>query len=252
MLCAVGAGGELVGVSRFCDYPDYVKSLPRLSEFDKADVDAIAKVRPDLVVSSTRIQDKIVEGLVRRNVRVFVLQPTDLGSVFDNMRFLGQLVDHKEESRELVLSVKAGLAAIRERSGELPRRPVAMVEEWGEPIMVAVPWVAELLTIAGGSNAWEDFIAEADPEPRTVTAEDVIARDPEMDFLAWCGLYGRVDPAQVAKRPGWAESRLVRHGGLIPIDDRFLMRAGPRIVEGAARMQATIFDWVEEHPEPPA
>ncbi|MBI4392233.1 MAG: ABC transporter substrate-binding protein [Euryarchaeota archaeon] len=250
IVCALGAAGELAGISRFCDFPDHIKDRPRVSDSATVDAESVVKASPDVVLASTRIQDKVVEALVRRNLRVFVLQPTDLSSIFDNVRLVGQLIDRKEEGRDLVLNMKAGLAVVKERGESLPRRPRAMVEEWGGPVMVAVPWVAEILEIAGGENVWPDLVKEADPEPRTVTANDVEGRDPEIDFLAWCGLSGNIDATHAAARSGWSHLRSSRHGGLIPVDDRLLMRGGPRIVEGAARLAGVVEDWVERNPEP--
>ena len=49
-LFALGAGGEVVGVSQYCDYPPEVAYLPRVGSFLTPNVEAIAGLRPDLII----------------------------------------------------------------------------------------------------------------------------------------------------------------------------------------------------------
>src|SRR5438876_11788385 len=49
-LFALGAGAEVVGVSQYCDFPPEVRHLPRVGSFITPNVEAIAALRPTLVI----------------------------------------------------------------------------------------------------------------------------------------------------------------------------------------------------------
>lgn len=92
ILCALGARDRLVGISTYCDHPAEIADLPRVGRFIDADGPAIAKLRPDLVVTSPHLQKEIVADLVERDLAVLALNPTSLEDVFRDMLLLGALV----------------------------------------------------------------------------------------------------------------------------------------------------------------
>ncbi|MGH7879693.1 MAG: helical backbone metal receptor, partial [Candidatus Binataceae bacterium] len=56
-LFALGAGDEVVGVSQYCDYPPAVLDLPRVGSFLTPNVEAIAALRPTLVIGLSTSSD---------------------------------------------------------------------------------------------------------------------------------------------------------------------------------------------------
>ena len=51
------------------------------------------------------------------------------------------------------------------------------------------------------------------------------------------------DLDRIRARPALSNSRAVKEDWLRVIDDRYVMRPGPRIVDGVRRMQAVIEEW---------
>src|SRR5580698_1045150 len=49
-LFALGAGPQVVGVSQYCDYPPQVLKLPKIGTFLTPNIEAIAGLRPTLVI----------------------------------------------------------------------------------------------------------------------------------------------------------------------------------------------------------
>ena len=50
-LFAIGAGSRVVGVSSYSDYPQEAKNLPIISDYQNIDLEAIVKLKPDVVVA---------------------------------------------------------------------------------------------------------------------------------------------------------------------------------------------------------
>ena len=66
-LFALGEGGAVVGVSQYCDYPPAATHLPKVGTFLTPNVEAIAALRPDLIIgpglSSSRREVRTLEAM---------------------------------------------------------------------------------------------------------------------------------------------------------------------------------------------
>src|SRR5215475_11478098 len=56
-LFALGLGPRVVGVSEHCRYPEAVTKLPKVGTFLRPNAEAIASLRPDLVILHKRPND---------------------------------------------------------------------------------------------------------------------------------------------------------------------------------------------------
>jgi iron complex transport system substrate-binding protein len=254
LLYALGAEDRIVGVSRYCDFPPAARAKPRCGGFLDPHVDDILALRPDLVLSQSFLQEDAVKALVHAEVRVVAFGSTSIREVLEDVLLLGRLVEREREATALVSRMQAELAEIAESGQRLgaggARRPRIHLEEWGpsEPYYLAGDWAAELLVIAGADNAFGDRTLRCPSPQRRVTADEIAAADPDVIVAAWCGCNEKVDLGRIARRPPLAGTRAVRDGWVRMVDDRFVMRPGPRLVEGARRLQAIVREWSASTP----
>jgi len=246
-LYALGAEDRIVGVSRYCDHPAAARSKPRCGGFLDPHVDDILALRPDLVLAQSFLQEDAVKRLVHAEVRVVAFAATSLREVLEEILLLGRIVERDREAVALVSRVRDELAEVAEAAARFAGapRPRVHVEEWGpsEPYYLAGDWVAELLELAGGENAFASRELRCPSPQRRVTAEEIAAADPDVIIAAWCGCNDKVDLGRIARRPALAHARAVSGGWLRFVDDRFLMRPGPRLAEGARRLHAIVREW---------
>jgi iron complex transport system substrate-binding protein len=233
ILCALGLFEDVVGVSRFCDWPPEVKIIPKVSDFVKVDLRAVEEMHPDLVVTSTYVQKEIVQTLTARHIRVLALHPFDLQSIFTNIRLLGDLFGRQFEAGDLVSRMKREFMEIQQEASNFPRRPRVFCEEWGDPIIVGIGWIQEMIEIAGGISPYARMIPAADTSRRTITAAELRRTNPEIILLAWCGMKGKANPKILEGREGWREIDAVKNKRVFSVNDNLYVRAGPRLVEGA-------------------
>jgi iron complex transport system substrate-binding protein len=236
ILCALNLFEDLVGVSRFCDWPSEVKILPVVSDFMSLDVKALEEVQPEIVITSTTIQKGIVQALTERHVRVLALHPHNLQSIFDNIRLLGNLFGRTFEAGDLVSRMKREFLLIREEASHFAQKPRVFCEEWGDPIIVGIGWIQEMIETAGGEPTHPELIPEIDTSRRTISAAGLKGRNPEIILVSWCGTHGRINPKILEAREGWAEIDAVKNNRVHPVDDTFFVRPGPRLTEGARRI----------------
>ncbi|GAE44630.1 vitamin B12 ABC transporter [Mesobacillus boroniphilus JCM 21738] len=83
----LGLTDLLVGVDDFSDWPETVKSLPRLGPDLSIDLDLVEELKPDLVLASLSVpgMEKNIEGLAARNIPHIVLNPQSLADIENDL-----------------------------------------------------------------------------------------------------------------------------------------------------------------------
>lgn len=225
---AVGAGGRLVGRSRYCDWPPEVAKLPQVGGYVDPSFEAILALRPELVVGArgpagTAITDKLdARGIA------WYFPPTESFAEIDAMILgIGERTERADAARAFVEKMHAEIEEVSRSAASLPRVRVLLV--FGlEPISVAGPssFPDEMLAKVGAENV----VAEGPAYP-TIGVERVLVLDPDVIIDAAMGEKNTAE--RMGKNaPGWGRVRAVREGRLVSLPDESVLRPGPRIAEG--------------------
>ncbi|MBW8366448.1 MAG: ABC transporter substrate-binding protein, partial [Arenimonas sp.] len=136
-----------------------------------------------------------------------------------------------------------GVDPTAEPSAKLPCRPKVYFEEWDEPRISGIRWVAELVRIAGGDDIFPELAAQSLAKYRILADDhEIIARAPDIVFGSWCGK--KFQPGKVAARAGWASVPAVRDGELHEIKSPIILQPGPAaLTDGVAEMARHIQRW---------
>jgi iron complex transport system substrate-binding protein len=232
ILFAVGAGSQVVGRDDFSDYPDAVKSLPKVGGTDKYNNEQIVALRPDLVLAAEINTPEQVKALESLELTVYYLKnPTTLEEMYGNLETMAKLTGHETETATLIESLKARVAAVDKKIAAATARPSVFYEiDATDP---AKPYTAGpgtfidlLIQRAGGTNIAGTL---KDQYPQ-LSLEQVITLNPSFIILG-DSLYG-VTPDVVKARPGWGSLGAVKNGNIFPVDDNLFSRPGPRLVDG--------------------
>jgi iron complex transport system substrate-binding protein len=228
ILYRIGAGDRVVGVSKYVERPPEAKSKPRICAFVKADFDAVASVRPDLVLCFSDLQAEIAAECARRGMTVVVFNQRSVAEILGVVVAVGALVGLEDRARALAEELRAHVAAVVARAEELPRRPRVHVEEWDSPIITGIRWVAEVVALAGGRYAFPERSLAAAAKDRIVSPEDVVAADPEVILASWCGK--QVNVSAIRERPGFSSIAAVRAGRVHDVSPTILLQPGPAVL----------------------
>jgi iron complex transport system substrate-binding protein len=230
IVCALGAGGMLVGVDADSDFPPEVAGpLPKLGRDLELDVAQVEALRPDLVLTSLTVpgHERIVEALRQAGLPVLVIDPIDLDGVYDSIAQVAEALGVLKRGRTLIAKMQAEMPPV-EPAGP---RPKVLVEWWPKPVIAParLSWVNQLLRLAGGANPFES----RDGKSAQLADADVLAAAPDAIVMSWCGVKeGKYRRDVVERRPGWGGVPAVKHGRIYPVTEAFLGRPGPRLVEG--------------------
>jgi polyphosphate kinase len=227
MLHRLGVWPQVAGVSAFYRLPEGAEEKPRVSGFSSGNVEAILRLKPDLVITSTDVQHQLAAELIKAGVNVWAMNTRNLGEIYEAIRNLGQLVRRPEGAEQIVARMERDLAPADVNGHARPR---VYFEEWPEPLIAGIGWVSELIERAGGHDIFEDKRGEMKAAKRAIAPEEVMARQPEIIFASWCGK--PVQMADIRARRGWEKIPAVRQGRLVEIPSDDILQAGPRLVRG--------------------
>src|SRR5689334_21387528 len=218
----LGVLDRLVACTKYCvDVCPQVRETGCIIVDDSwsAKAEQILAAKPDLVIASVPYRLESVAEIIKCGVPFLGLAPHCLEDVYKDILTIARAVGSDEpgaaEQRGLhiVEDMREEIEAMRQKTAG-SARPLVYCEEWGKPLILSQPWVAELVEAAGGR-----FFGTPGKQ---VTAEEVAAADPEVVVASWCGAGDRVPLDKVAARHGWERTRAVREGRVYCINDEFL------------------------------
>ena len=262
IVCALGLGDHLVGISHSCDYPPTIATVPRLTrprplleglssgEIDAAvraalrdygsvyevDTAALELLEPDLIltqgicdvcaVPERQVRDAIETELVPGST-VVSLDAHGLSAIFHSIRAVGSATGVTERAERLVADMQRRIDAVRARvAGRPTPRPRVLALEWLDPPYVPGHWVPELIEAAGG-----DLVAgTARQRSYRVEWDDLRALEPDVVLVIPCG-FDRSAARLAAQRH---DALLQSFGVKVHCLDAsaYFSRSGPRVVDG--------------------
>ena len=244
VLYALGEEHRIVGISGFTVRPARArKEKPKVSAFTSAKIGEIMKLEPDLAIGFSDIQADIARELIKCGVEVWISNHRSVDGILAYIRRLGAMVGAAAKAEAYAQRAERHIADIRASAAALPRRPKVYFEEWDEPIITGIRWVAEIIGIAGGDDCFPELAREPLAKQRILAnGDEVIRRAPNIILGSWCGKRFRSE--KVAVRPGWETIPAVIHGDLYEIKSPIILQPGPAaLFDGLDAIHRIIATW---------
>jgi iron complex transport system substrate-binding protein len=229
---AIGAGAEVVGRSRYCDYPLEVSRLPVVGGFSDPNVEAIVALAPTLVIGAHGpAGPALAQALEAHGIATFFPDTESLAQIESMISELGKRLAHEASAALVVAKIEEARRRVRAAVAGRPRVRAVFVFDTA-PIVAAGPgsFPDELIREAFGEN----LVREGGAYP-TLSIERLLALDPEVILDgASTGHEGEEAARAAALRtaPGFRDLRAVREGRVRPLTSSVVLRPGPRIGEG--------------------
>jgi len=227
LLFAMGRGGNVVGRTRWCDWPAAAARVPDLGDGIVPNLEAIAAVRPDLVLLYHSAQNAAAADRLRSlGMPVVQVRSDLLADVPRIAGLLGRLLGASAAADSLARTFDAELAAASVRPPSDPPRIFILV--WEQPPITVGrgSYLSEIIERAGGRNVYADLPASSGQ----ISVESVVARDPDAVFTSSDTIPG------FARRPEWQAVRAVRDRRFIHASGSEFSRPGPRSPAAIGRL----------------
>lgn len=229
LVYAAGAGDQLVGVSEYSNYPQAAAALPRIGDAFRVDLEQLALLKPDLLLSwASGTPQHTVDELRQLGYRIEPVRTESLEDVGKALVYIGQLVGKEEVAARQARSLRAGLESMRSRYAQ--RAAIRVFYQISERPLYTVSgrhYISELITLCGGENIFADLEHLAP----SVDPEAVIDKRPEVILAAGS------DAKQLALAwANWPQMAANRYANTFVIDADLIGRATPRLLEGGQRI----------------
>lgn len=225
-LFAIGAGGDVVGRTIYCNYPAEALSVPTVGGMTNPGIESIVARRPDLIVVS-------MEGntpddfrrLTSLGIPLYVSNPRTLEDIYRSLDRLGVLTGRGEQAGHLVDSLRRRERELRAMARPRPLSALVLVSL--QPLMAAGgnTLLNELLTLAGARNP----AASLPGHYPAISREVVVANPPDVLFVT--SDLPSDTGSLTSLFPEWKRLRAVREGRVYSLDADIVSRPGPRSLE---------------------
>lgn len=226
---AAGAGERVVGAVQYSDYPEAARRIPRVGDAFRVDNEKILALRPDLVlVWESGTPRAVIEKLQALGLQVAVVQVSALPQVGDALRQIGRLTGTEKSAESAARDFEVKLAALKERYANRSRLRV-FIEVDRQPLFTVNGRhiISEIVRLCGGENIFAGIGQLA----AAVSTEAVVIADPDVILRAVADAQGAEDDWQ-----RWANVKAVRDARVYRINPDTLVRATPRLLEGAEQV----------------
>ena len=285
IICALGLGDNLTGITHECDYPETVLEKPRviMSNIDHknlssreinelvaknskegkstylVEAEKLKEAAPDIIFTQGLCEVCAVSGsqvskaveVLQKKPEIISLEPSTIDEVLESIIIVGEATGKAREADELVTKLKGRISSIQTIIKRERDKPRVFCLEWPDPPFVAGHWVPEMVEIAGGENG----LCKKGEVSVEVTWERILEFSPHYIFVMPCGFnidktLSEIDA--VTSNTIWHQTPASQNGNVYFVDSNsYFSRPGPRIVEGIEIIARTIHPNLVKTEPPP-
>ncbi|ECJ9372801.1 ABC transporter substrate-binding protein [Listeria innocua] len=231
ILFALDLGDKVKGVSAYDDYPKEAQKIEKVTS-TTVDTEKIIALKPDLVLGheSTLATEKDAYQLLKdAGINVFVVpDATNLKEVENSIETIGKLTGKEQKAKDVTASMEKQKSAVEKKAKELKTSPKVWIEISPDLYTAGKgTFMNEMLELAGGTN----IVTETGFIP--YNEEKVVELKPDIILSVYPDA-----KATILKRAAWKDLPAVKNEQIYEMDANKLSRPGPRLLEGAADIQA--------------
>jgi iron complex transport system substrate-binding protein len=183
LVFAAGGGERLVGVSRYSDFPERAKDLPVVSDAFAVNLEALSKLKPDLVLlwssgTSERQRSAVKHLAARQGFAVFESDIQQVEGIAHTLQRLGQLMKTSRVADVQAQTVLTQWQALAPKPATRARPVRVFVQVWSAPLMTlnAQHVLTQAIHRCGGVTGFDDLPVISP----SVNKEAVLAFNPEL------------------------------------------------------------------------
>jgi len=233
VLFEVGLGPRVAGVTSYCTFPEEATRLPKVGGYLTPSLEAIAALRPDLVVVLPEHAD-VAPNLEALGLTTMRVDHGSLSGVIDSIETLGAFGGTTERARAVAEELRDLLTRPHEaaRTAQAPPRVLLVVARSDDAsrfhVAASDTIHHDLILAAGGRNA----LSSDEARYPTLSLEGVARLDP--DVIVEFALAGSNLPGLRAQWRAHTMLRAVRSDRVHVFAEDYLPVPGPRFVRFAS------------------
>ena len=227
-VCVLGACDRLVGTDKHANWPASVKALPKLGGLDDTQLEALVRLKPDVVLLAKSA--RIVQRLEALGIRVLALEPqthADVHRVLHTVAAVLQLPNAQEQADAVWQNIQRQVGQAQAKiPAQAINTTVYLEASTGGYAAGEASFIGEILRQMGLKNIVPKDMG-AFPQ---LNPEFVVRANPQLIVLA------QPMVTQLSQRPGWSGIAAIKNKRVCAFPSAqadILVRPGPRLGEAA-------------------
>jgi ABC-type Fe3+-hydroxamate transport system substrate-binding protein len=159
LLCDLALENEIVGITKFCVHPYYLKSIKTIvGGTKKVDFDNIKALQPDFILCNKEENAYDMLPELEKIAPTYFSNVNSINNSIDLILHLGTILNRRTEADNLVNKIQFKLADFKQFIKDKPTRKVAYFI-WAKPWMVAGSdtYINEMLQLNKFENIYEEM-----------------------------------------------------------------------------------------------
>jgi iron complex transport system substrate-binding protein len=222
-LFALGVGAKVVGIDQYSNSPKLeTEKIQKVGNTFTPNLEAIAALKPDLVLIDDSAYSKLSENLEKLGITVYAGMAQTYIESFEKIAILGRLTGATATAQNIITRLRSEITQI---GAKILRQKKVSVYFEVDPTPYAAgeaSFIGELLSRAGGKNI----------VPKSLGAFPQIS--PELVIKANPSVILGTTLADVVSRPGWANIAAIKNNRVYnptPEENDAIVRGGVRLAE---------------------
>ncbi len=241
ILFALGLGDKVVGVTRYCNYPEEAKEKEIIDGFATPDPEKIIALKPDLILVFGTLQKSLVTKLEERGQTVFWIYPHTVSDILESFERIGKLTGSSTAAQQLRKNVEERIEAVQGRVKNIPEqeKPTVFRVMGLDPLgtIGGDAFQTGVYRLAGGKN----IFADTKKDYFELDLKVLLKFDPDIIVIA--GEDEVEAKARIKSREGWEGLTAVKTDRIVVISAELICRPSPRLAQTIEQLAK------EFHPE---
>lgn len=236
ILFALGAGDQIIGVTRYCDYPKEARKKEKIGGMIDLNLEKINAMNPDLIIGFRGNPLRILKRLRNFHLPVFVLEMgTNIESIFPLIEKIGTITLKEKKAEILIQFLKKKYEKIQSALQCVQHKPKVFFLLHGRGLWTCGKdsFLDDLARKAKGVN-----IAGKIPRKWLVyNREELIHKNPEVIIILSKSQKQFSNVKKWIKEEAYLEGiRAVVEENIYFLDENLATRPGPRLIDALTEL----------------
>lgn len=226
ILFALGEEKNIIGVTKYCNYPKEAKSKEIIGDRN-INIEKIIKLKPDLIIADSSFSSENIEILKKRKFNILTINCKNIKSFRDSVKKIAKETDSESKAKSLLKIFDRRISVINSKvkQATVSGKKRVFIEIWDSPLITAGKntIINELLELSGGEN-----IAIKTNGYQRIGTEFVIKENPDAILLTTS------KPETIPK--SWKNLKAVKKGHVFYIDHDSFSRPSFRMLDSCEQI----------------
>ena len=231
ILFALGLGKRVVGVTRYCDFPEEAKEKDIIGGMVDPNLEKIHALNPDLIIGFRGNPLMVLDRIRNLDLPLFVLNTgTDIESVFSLINTIGTITDTEKRAELFIQSLRTRYQRILSSLRNVEHEPRVFISLHGMGLWTCgkESFLNDLVTKARGVN----IAGSVDRKWLYYNQEQLIHQNPEVIVILSKSQQDYLKARNWIKDKAHLEgTEAVASDRIFFLDENLATRPGPQLVE---------------------